>query len=118
MSFGGVSVVSDDGSVAGVRFLLQLAELLVDRDVVARQLRELADAMKVHLTLREELGQREEQLLQRSRDVDAATAALAKAQADAGERDAALQRRELRLEESERRFAELRRDVRAQLRVA
>jgi hypothetical protein len=48
-----------------VDFILQLAQMITNRDEVTAQLRELTDAIKEYKAVRAEIEQREQQVLHR-----------------------------------------------------
>jgi DNA repair ATPase RecN len=96
---GSVSVAPDAGALEGLRFLLNVINLITNRDEAAAQLRELADAMGKYNRVRAELEQREFTVLGHQRDYERQSAALDARRKAIDEASADLQRREQRLAE-------------------
>ena len=99
MAFGLGSSV-DSGTVGGAQFIISLAQMITDREAVAAQLRELAEALKKVAAARTELSRVEAQLLHRENQAAAAEAALDKRSADVAERERQAQFQLQRAEEA------------------
>jgi hypothetical protein len=115
----GLSLVSaDDGAVAGVRTLLHIINLLVDRDVLVAELRKYADILRDARLAIDELKEREEQVLRHGREIDAAAEALAKERADLAEERQQAQAELQRAEEAKASLAAMKVELRQLTRLA
>jgi hypothetical protein len=91
----------DPGAVAGPLLIIRICEMMTDPDrkALVADLKNYADLLRDTQAAIAELKQREEQVLRREKEAAVAAEALAKREADAGEKDQQLQRREQRLNE-------------------
>jgi hypothetical protein len=114
MAFGTLSssTTIDPGAVSGAQFLLNLANLLVDREATVAQLRELAEEAKRVEGALAELKKREQQVLHREREATKHEEALAKREADVTEREQQAQFQLQRAEEQRAEIAALKADLR------
>jgi septal ring factor EnvC (AmiA/AmiB activator) len=108
----GATSATDAGAVGAAQFLLNLANLLVDREAVAAQLWELAEVMKQHLAVRADIERREQAVSHREREATQLAQALAKREADVGERERQLTHATARVEEQRAEIAALKADLR------
>jgi hypothetical protein len=118
--FGGVSVVADDGALRAVQMLLNLIEMLADpqRQALAAQLRELADAAKQHNATLAEIGKREEAVADRERRATKHEAALTQRLADVVERERAATAQAQQTEEKRTELEQLKNEMRSWAKAA
>jgi hypothetical protein len=108
---GGAMMATDPGPVAGMRFLLELAQLLVDRQGVADQISQFIEERSKAARLIAEFHAREITLAGRERELMAQQQALLKRENDAVELE---QRARFQLRRAEEAMASLK-EMRAEL---
>jgi hypothetical protein len=109
---GGSITAAGDQAFSDARMVLNIIGLLTDREGVAAQIKELADAMKEHRTIRAEIARREEAVLHREKQAAAHEATLAKRAADLSEREAAAKAELQGIEAKREELAGLKRELR------
>jgi hypothetical protein len=111
--FGSVMTATDPAAVSGVRLLLDLIGLLVDRQGVADQISHFIEERGKAERAIAELHEREQAVSHREQQATAHEEALAKREADVAEREVQVRHAAQRVEEQKSEIAALRADLRA-----
>ena len=115
MAFGNVMVAPDEASISGARLLLNIISLLTDRQRVATDIREWAEAAKKAEHALAELHEREQALARRSQELAAQQQLLDQRLADVAEREQQAQFQLQRAEEAMASLAAMRAELKQKL---